>query len=148
MKLSTGSIVVIVVFIIVILVSLFGTAVSFKPYNERTIFSKQFPYEGFATVKSTEYTTYPNHNSIDSYTAHDVKPITGPSRLWGFDGLYSSPDSDDNSLDVFSKAKSSNQCKSSGLSNSTGFLCLDENQQKLLGSRGGNARGASSQIGK
>lgn len=49
-------------------------------------------------------------------------------------------------VDVFSLATSSPTCKS-GLTNTTGSLCLTDNMMKMLQTRGGNASGADSQIG-
>ena len=68
----------------------------------------------------------------------------------GFEGLGTS-DYNNNAfiLDQFSSAVGSPECvgKSSGLSNSTGPLCLSEDQKRLLQTRGGNATGMDSQIG-
>ena len=52
-------------------------------------------------------------------------------------------------IDKFSSAVGNQSCvkTSSGLSNSTGALCLSEEQLYLLQSRGGNSTGRDSQIG-
>ena len=51
-------------------------------------------------------------------------------------------------LDQFSSAVGDVSCagKSSGLSNSTGPLCLSEDQKRLLQTRGGNATGGGSKV--
>jgi hypothetical protein len=146
MKVTIGYAVLIVVILVVIFFSL-SSAAAFVPYSPSTLFSKEYKYEGF---KGGEYTTYPANASIDSYTSRDIKDTTSGQackRVWGFDGLLCNPSSSDASIDTFSKASSSTTCASSGLTNSTGFLCLDANQSKLMSSRGGNATGRDSQIG-
>ena len=52
-------------------------------------------------------------------------------------------------IDVFSTSVGSPTCvgKSSGLSNSTGSLCLTDNMTQMLQTRGGNSTGPDSQIG-
>lgn len=52
-------------------------------------------------------------------------------------------------IDVFSTSVGSPTCvgKSSGLSNSTGSLCLTDNMMQMLQTRGGNSTGHDSQIG-
>lgn len=52
-------------------------------------------------------------------------------------------------IDVFSTSVGSPTCvgKSSGLSNSTGSLCLTDNMMQMLQTRGGNSTGPDSQIG-
>ena len=44
--------------------------------------------------------------------------------------------------------KGSATCKNYGYTNSQGFVCMNENDIKLLTTRGGNASGSSDQIGK
>jgi hypothetical protein len=61
----------------------------------------------------------------------------------------SSPYGSDSPIDVFSGTKGNISCdgNSSGLTNSMGGLCLNDNLKKLLSTRGGNATGSDSQIG-
>ena len=146
MRVTIGYAVLIVVILLVIFFSL-SSAAAFVPYSPSTLFSNQYAYEGFNVG---EYTTFPANTSIDSYTSRDIKDTTSGQackRVWGFDSLLCDPNSSDASIDPFSKASSSTTCASSGLTNSKGFLCLDENQRKLLSSRGGNVGGCDSQIG-
>lgn len=65
----------------------------------------------------------------------DTKNVCG--RVSGFDGIYC-PTGASASLDIFSQAKSGPNCVSMGYSTSTGPLCMDEKQMKLLTTRGGN----------
>ena len=71
------------------------------------------------------------------------------SKKEGFVGLESSSFGDNTPIDKFSGTKGSIECdgKSSGLHNSKGGLCLNDDQTKLLRTRGGNASGGDSQIG-
>ena len=52
-------------------------------------------------------------------------------------------------IDVFSTSVGSPTCigKSTGLTNSTGALCLSDNMMQMLQTRGGNSTGPDSQIG-
>jgi len=106
----------------------------------------QYPYEGFRS--RLEYTTYPRNTPIDLM---DNRSITEAKmdkvKVRGFDGLLPSPNSNDNNIDTYSQAPSTNTCKSYGYTNSTGFLCLNDEQIKLLTTRGGNMSTGDSYIG-
>jgi len=71
------------------------------------------------------------------------------SKVHGFNGLFCKPYAADKNIDPFSSVQGSTDCigKSSGLSNSTGGLCLDSNLSNMLKTRGGNQTGADMQIG-
>ena len=60
--------------------------------------------------------------------------------MFGFDGLFCSAKDGPDAVYKIGSAKGSRECvgKSSGLTNSMGGLCLDENQINLLSTRGGN----------
>jgi len=62
---------------------------------------------------------------------------------------YFKPYIADNSIDKFSELKGNPSCfgNSSGLSNSLGSLCLDNDLSNALKTRGGNQTGANMQIG-
>jgi hypothetical protein len=68
----------------------------------------------------------------------------GFKTMEGFEGIFGTPVSTNEIIDVFSNTKSSVNCYGSGLTNSGGGLCLNEKQKQLLTTRGGNATGASS----
>jgi len=118
------------------------------PYSENSLFSKNYPYEGFSEL---EYTTNADHKPMDSVSPNiaSAAPMEC-AKVYGFDGLYCKPYVADNKIDVFSGVVGKPSCtgSSSGLSNSMGGLCLDESQKQLLKTRGGNATGADSKIGK
>lgn len=123
---------------------------SFTPYDEKTVFSYMYPYEGFEQFhRKTEY-------SLNSTGKDDTMKsflIGGDStdckKVYGLDGLFCSPNAKADKIDIFSDVKSDPTCSgnSSGLSNSKGALCLDATQLNLLKTRGGNQSGLPSQIG-
>jgi hypothetical protein len=138
-------IVVIVLFIaIIVTVTTWASSSSYVPYSTSMLFSKQFPYEGFRPI--TEYTTYPENKSADSYVQKDIiePPMGNEIKIRPF-GLVSSANAVEMPLNIFGNDKGSPQCEQSIYTNSGGFLCLDEAQKKLLKTRGGNATGCSKQ---
>ena len=138
-----------VIIFIVIAISVLVGSKSVMPYSRDTLFSVQYPFEGFQGVKSLEYTTNNEHNAIDSYSSFLIsnQPLDC-KKVWGFDGLYCKPYVADNKLDVFSEAEGKKDCQGVGLTNSLGNLCLNDVQKKLLTTRGGNSTGKDSEIGK
>ena len=81
----------------------------------------------------------PVTDTTTTATAVDVPVVQGFTTMT--DTVYT--------IDKFSSAVGNQSCvkTSSGLSNSTGALCLSEEQLYLLQSRGGNSTGRDSQIG-
>jgi hypothetical protein len=150
MKLSTSTIVVLVAVFIIVLSTVCGCA-SFVPYSENTIFSKEYPYEGFtATHHAEQYGNSNTNKVVDSYQSFlTTGDNTDCKKIYGFDGLYCKPYVADNKIDAFGDTEGSLNCiaKSSGLSNSRGGLCLSETQKQLLMTRGGNQTGTPMQIG-
>jgi hypothetical protein len=138
-----------VIIILVIAISVFAGSKSFMPYSRDTLFSIQYPYEGFQGVNLLEYTTSNENNAIDSYSAFSISNQgVDCKKVWGFDGLYCKPYVADNKLDVFSEAEGRKDCKGVGLTNSLGNLCLNDVQKNLLTTRGGNSTGKDFEIGK
>ena len=155
MKLSIGFYITIVVLCIVLFMTLSASCYNVVPYSSDSLFLNQSAYEGFHGMKPVNYSTYPNNQAIDMKDRYNIAEPKGDSnkkvqRIWGFDGLFGSAELSDNSLDIYSLAKSDLACgnRSSGLSNSRGYLCLDENQTKMLTTRGGNMSSGDAQIGK
>jgi hypothetical protein len=118
------------------------------PYSPDTVFTKQFPYEGFTNI---EYSNN-NSNNSQSDSAVDNKLISGQNagdckKVYGFDGLFCKPYTPDAKVDKFSDAKGDASCfgQSSGLSNSKGSLCLGSDLTYLLQTRGGNQTGKPDQ---
>jgi hypothetical protein len=118
-----------VILFVIIVLSL--SMPSVQPYHKDTLFSKEFPYEGFS-----EYGTDAKAN------AHAVV-----AKVEGFEGLQPSPLNSPEKIDVFSSFEGKSSCSPSPYTNSMGYLCMDKNAMDLLLTRGGNATGNPSQIG-
>ena len=147
MKANLLNIILAVVIFTVIASILMVSTTTFTPYSEDTIFAKQFPYEGFSNYGNVngELTT---DSGISNHLINDAH--VDCTKVQGFDGLFCKPYVADNSIDKFSDIKGDPKCfgKSSGLSNSMGSLCLDENMNNMLRTRGGNQTGLPMEIGK
>ena len=138
-----------VIIFIVIAISVLVGSKSVMPYSRDTLFSIQYPYEGFQGIKPLEYTTNNEHKSMDSYTSFLINNQSVEcKKVCGFDGLYCKPYVAGNKLDVFSDAEGKKDCQGVGLTNSLGNLCLNDVQKNLLTTRGGNSTGKDSEIGK
>lgn len=134
MKISLKLVLIVLAFLFIVFLSM-GSA-TYTPYSFSSS-SKlpQYPYEGFS-----EYTTYPENKAIDSNDSKQINPSgsTGPVKVSGFDGLIGSYVSPETPIDTYSQSLGDKTCKSYGLSTSTGALCLNPDQIRLLTSRGGN----------
>lgn len=150
------------VFILVLLVviSMTRSCVSVKPYDESTIFSQDYPYEGMTPGMTPSTDTKDDMmDTIMSDIKSSVKKASTPSPssspmssqsssvpsvpTEAFTSLLSSDYGKEEKLDIFSGTQGSLECsaKSFNLTNSKGGLCLDEKQTKMLLTRGGNATG-------
>jgi hypothetical protein len=148
MKSSTFNIIISVIVISVIIISMMSSCSKVRPYSPDTIFSHEYPYEGFANLDylntdSKNNDLMVNKHLMANQNASDCKKVNG------FSGLFCKPGLADNKIDRFSGTKGDSKCfgKSSGLSNSTGSLCLDNELATLLQTRGGNQTGGPDKIG-
>ena len=149
MKYNKSLLVFAVVIFLVIAISVLVGSNAVMPYSQDTLFSIQYPYEGFHNGNHLEYTTNNDHKALDSYSSYLISnQEVDCKKVWGFDGLYCKPYVADNKLDVFSEAEGKKDCKGVGLTNSLGNLCLNDVQKNLLTTRGGNSTGKDSEIGK
>jgi len=119
-----------------------------RPYSPSTIFSHEYPYEGFSNLEYLNNDPKTSDLMVNKFlmanqNAADCKKVNG------FSGLYCKPGVADSKLDKFSGVKGDSKCfgQSSGLSNSMGSLCLGDDLTKLLQTRGGNQTGGPMQIG-
>lgn len=155
MKLSTGFLLTMAVLVIVITITLWSSCNSYSPYSgASSLFGS--PFEGFQgsvlNPKPYGYTTYPCNKPLDSM---DHRMIVDPSvnepckKVAGFRGLQCSDNAPFKEMDIYSLAKGGcDGTNSAGLSNSRGYLCLDQNQLQQLKTRGGNTSSAcGAQIG-
>jgi hypothetical protein len=117
------------------------------PYSNNNIFSREYPYEGFHNL---EYSTNDTNKTNDSYQSFLINSSSNNEckKVYGFDGLFCKPYVADRKIDPLEILDTTN-CRetSSGFSNSKGNLCFNDNQKKLLSTRGGNATGSPSVIG-
>ena len=148
MKSTTFNIIISVIVISVIIFSMLCSCSKVRPYSPDTIFSHQYPYEGFANLdylnndaKSNDLLV--NNHLLANQNAADCK------KVHGFNGLYCKPGVADSKIDKFSGIKGDSKCfgQSSGLSNSMGSLCLGDDLTKLLQTRGGNQTSGPDKIG-
>ena len=148
-------VVIIIVLILLIVGALLLNSQHYVPANEVNTFTKNYPYnaEGFesskAKDKTDEYSTYPDNNTLDSYSRWEINSDKKPCyKVNGVSGLVCSPTGESvNPKDIYSEAKGSLDCQSYGLTNSKGFLCLNDQQKTLYTTRGGNASGGAGDIG-
>ena len=127
-----------VTLVVVLVVVIFATSIysccSFKPYSVHNIFSNKF-------------TKYENMENMEKKEEDNKKEV-----IEGLEGMsdetnYASVN-DNATIDSFSKLEgslSSEGC--AGLTNSQGSLVCNDEQKKLLSTRGGNATGVADQIG-
>lgn len=148
MKSSTINIIISVIVISIIIFSMLCSCSKVLPYSPDTIFSHQYPYEGFANLdylnndaKNNDLIV--NNHLLANQNAADCKKVNG------FSGLFCKPGAADTKIDKFSGVKGDNKCfgQSSGLSNSAGSLCLGTDLTRLLQTRGGNQTGGPDKIG-
>jgi len=108
----------------------------------------EYPYEGFTEIqekfKERQYAEAFNPmNSASSLTSE-----TPVIKVAGFNGLQSGAYGDEKIIGFMYNNDANTSCKPFGYTNSKGNICLSEEDIKMLTTRGGNALGASDQIGK
>jgi hypothetical protein len=136
MKMNSDNIAIIVGFVIVLCLILFISGLTdYVPYTPPySRFLKGNTYEGYTNVRDGANID----NPVDRYS---ITPSDSIRKIRGFDGLFPSPDYDDSKMDLFLELPGSLNCDINSLSNSKGYLCLDDRTNKLLTTRGGNAAG-------
>lgn len=148
-------VVIIIVLVLLIVGALILNSQHYVPANEVNTFTRNYPYntEGFESFKEEDkknvYSTYPDNNTLDSYSRWEINSDKKPCyKVNGVSGLVCSPTGEPvNPKDIYSEAKGSLDCESYGLTNSKGFLCLNDQQKQLYTTRGGNASGGAGDIG-
>lgn len=110
-----------------------------RPYSS----TKYAPYEGYANYSDSK-----NSQPLDDAVSTALPKCTGLSGWKGY-GVFCTPNGGLDQIDIFSQAKGDLSCDniSSGYHNSKGGLCLDQNMQNLLQTRGLNSTGGNGQIG-
>jgi len=129
----------------------------------------EYPYEGFAQIKEKfeardekkQYAKTEGFEARDEYEkkkyAEAFSPMNSPStvtsetpviKVAGFNGLQSGAYGEEKIIGFMYNNDANTSCKPFGYTNSKGNICLSEGDIKMLTTRGGNALGASDQIGK
>ena len=130
-----------VLLVVILMTTMCVSCMSFKPYRADTIFAKESKFEGFTTTKpDTSYSNSADGSNVDSSYSSYLINDTDKSckKVFGFNGVYCDPSGAPEKLDAFGETKGDLDCfgKSSGMSNSTGGLCLSEEHKMLLSTRG------------
>ena len=156
----------IAIILLLIVVVFFGscTGSTYIPYMRTTHFDHAYPYEGMTNVMPPGI-SYPEN--LENRVAPNNEPSSNPLFSWlnsltgnaektnsvakveGF-ALHPSPLNEPNFIDRFGKTPSDKCCfgRSMGLSRDGGPLCFNDDDLKLLTTRGGNATGGDSVIGQ
>jgi len=124
------------------------------PYSKDTLFSHMYKYEGMANLPKP-LTSEEFNNAVKELNGSNPKNEEKnelnkqPKKVEGF-ALQPAPFGDSKVLDRYSSTPSGPQCfgRSSGYSNSLGPLCLSQEDERLLSTRGGNISGTDSTIGR
>ena len=107
-----------------------------KAFRSRAPMSTIAGAEAFGPMNST--TSLPS-------TPEDESPAM---KVVGFKGVQSGAYGDEKIIGFMYNNESNTSCKPYGYTNSKGNICLSPEDIKMLTTRGGNALGASDQIGK
>ena len=126
----------------------------------------EYPYEGFAQIAEQfeareafeamdEYEKKKFAEAFEAMDEYEKKKFaeafeamdSPPLKVTGFGGLQTGAFGKEQNIGFMYNNDSNTTCKSYGYTNSKGNICLSESDIKLLTTRGGNALGASDQIG-
>lgn len=144
--LSSGLLITIIFLAIVVIFTTFMAARKVVPYNAGSKY-ENMGVEGFSdqNLRPQHYATYPGGQSTDvkdQYLIKSTAADTTAQRVPGLSGVFGPGETTNKMLDIYSTAQGSlaDKCAStsSEMSNSMGYLCLNQDQLKLLTTRGGN----------
>lgn len=135
----------------------------------------EYPYEGFESVQNAFEKRYSEALTAQKKAEHmtpaspvpgpvplagaekkegfakgsseGFEPMVQPLKVAGFSGLQSGAYGNEQAIGFMYNNEGSTTCKSYGYTNSKGNICMSDSDIKLLTTRGGNATGASDQIG-
>ena len=164
MKFRAEYMIPIVILFVVVIISLCDSCIYFMPYDPEGFDNVHIPLGSTIFEPSEKTNTGQNYaasapiqttysNGEQSYydqepTYSSQQPTYGSQE--GFTNLnqISSQYGNEKSLDMYSQAKGDLNCEPGPYSNSTGYLCMDDNQKQALQTRGYNQTGSSMQIGQ
>jgi hypothetical protein len=131
----------IVVLVVVIVVSILGSCSNFAPYDGAMKYSK---VEGFESNTSDKVEAG-SDVQVDSDKLEEEEE---EEVVETFQGLTPASYDENVKIDAFGNAVGKPECakESSGLSKSSGPLCLTEEHKRLLRTRGGNAGGVEKSL--
>ena len=166
-----------IIFVLLVVVFMASSSGStYVPYSKTTYFDHVFPYEGMATIDATTInntavvpvsgnvvSTNGNvassgDNTMNSYmnwmtswipSVQGISNSATSVKVEGF-SLQPAPFNAPELIDRYGKTPGQPNCfgKSMGYSRSTGPLCFNDEDLKLLTTRGGNVSGRDSVIGQ
>lgn len=168
-KISPEFIFVVIIFLLIVFVSTYGS-IHYIPYTEVSTKLNGYPYsENYDNMDSNENSSknkIPSENTMDVDSSIspfesvlnsklNSSPVTNtPSsmpkeQMEGMTTLQGSTYGSNKQIDVISSLPSSAECVgiSSGLSNSTGGICISPQVKQLIQTRGLNSTRQASQIG-
>jgi hypothetical protein len=110
----------------------------------------EYPYEGFAQMQEKFKARDEENTYAEALSPMEAfEPMDSPAiKVAGFKGIQSGAYGDEKIIGFMYNNESNTSCKPYGYTNSKGNICLSPEDIKMLTSRGGNALGASDQIGK
>jgi hypothetical protein len=127
--------VVMLLFIVVILISVYGNGADYAPFNINTSLSP-YPYEGFKSEFPQNVHNAANRSGQEASVLQGDKGVLG---IFEAEGLKAAPLESPSIHDPISKLKGSTECVGqSPYSNSLGGLCITSDTKKAFESRGGN----------
>jgi len=161
---------------LVILIAMFMGHNGVVGYSSSSRLLKEYPYEGFESIQNAfekrygeAFTNQDEEEEEDKEGFDSVKNVlekgfggvfgrekkegfeaseSPPLKVTGFSGLMSRAYTDEKIIGFMYNNESGANCKPYGYTNSKGNICLSDSDIRLLTTRGGNASGASDQIGK
>ena len=110
----------------------------------------EYPYEGFAQMQEKFNAREKENNYAEALSPMEAfEAMDSPAiKVDGFKGIQSGAYGDEKIIGFMYNNEANTSCKPFGYTNSKGNICMSPEDIKMLTSRGGNALGASDQIGK
>ena len=129
----------IVFLVVVILVSVMGSCSNFTPYDGAAKYSKLEGFESNSPKNIEGASTVKVESETPEESEEEEEEVVET-----FQGLTPASYDENVKIDAFGNAVGKPECakESSGLSKSSGPLCLTEEHKRLLKTRGGNSGGA------
>jgi hypothetical protein len=140
---------------LVILIAIFMGDNGVVGFSSSSRSLSEYPYEGFESIQNAFERRYGEAFTTEEEEEKEKEKKEGfeasespPLKVTGFSGLMSGAFKDEKIIGFMYNNESGANCKPYGYTNSKGNICLSDSDIRLLTTRGGNASGASDQIGK